>query len=86
MSTGNLEIQEHCTENDPLAPDLLSVGSCGLHVLHSGLTPDKIKHVAELQIRFFQLSGNFTSRSCRKHVENQLGSKSALDGGWNKSF
>ena len=35
MSTGNLEIQEHCTENDPLAPDLLSVGSCGLHVLHS---------------------------------------------------
>lgn len=27
-------LQEHGIENDPLAPDLLSVSSWGLHVLH----------------------------------------------------
>ena len=28
-------LQEHRIENDPLAPDSLSIGSCGLHILHS---------------------------------------------------
>ena len=27
-------LQEHCIDNNPLAPYLFSIGFCGLHVLH----------------------------------------------------
>ena len=38
-------LQKHRIENDPLAPDRLPVGSCGLKFCMVDLTPDKIVQV-----------------------------------------